>query len=81
MAQRGVRGCQGCQLRRKFKKKRQQQMVYASLAAIVYHIWNLVIMLYGRRFKVVMYPLFVIKNIQVDVCIHVKGKMNSRTVE
>ncbi|XP_010666358.1 uncharacterized protein LOC104883517 [Beta vulgaris subsp. vulgaris] len=63
----------------KFKTKYQQQVAYASLAAVVYHIWR------ARNNalwnQIVLRPDLVIKQIQVDVCIRMKAKLSNRWSE
>lgn len=61
---------------RKFKKKKQQQIVHACLAATAYYIWRA--HNYAQWEKVVLRPATVIRSIQVDVYIRAKSRVTSK---
>lgn len=60
---------------RKFKSKKQQQIAYASLAAIVYHVWKT--HNHALWKKVIMRPIVFIKLIQFVLCIRAKNWVSS----
>lgn len=61
---------------RKYKSKKQQLVYYACVVATVYHIWRIRNPSYWN--EAVLRPEILIKQIQADITIRVRARINDK---